>query len=79
MGSRLSPIVANLFMEDFESEALFSALFKPKLWKRFVDDPCTISQHGIEKFDLFFQHLNNQSNSIQFTMEREVNGCLPSE
>ena len=27
MGSPLSPIVANLFMEDFESKALSSALF----------------------------------------------------
>lgn len=37
MGSPLSPIVANLFMEEFESKALSSAAFKPKLWKRFVD------------------------------------------
>lgn len=29
MGSLLSPVVANLFMEDFESRALASARFKP--------------------------------------------------
>lgn len=77
MGSPLSPIVANLFMEDFESKALSSTLFKPKLWKRFVDDTCSIWQHGPNELDLFFQHLNNQSYSIKFTMEREVGGCLP--
>lgn len=42
ISSLLSPIVANLFMEDFESKALSSALFKPKLLKRFVDDTYTI-------------------------------------
>jgi len=38
MGSPLSPVVANIFMEDFESKALASARLLPKLWKRFVDD-----------------------------------------
>jgi len=38
MGSPLSPVVSNLFMEDFESKALSSARLLPKLWKIFVDD-----------------------------------------
>ncbi len=33
--------------------------------------------HGIEKLDVFLQHLNNQSSSIKFTMETEINGRLP--
>ena len=37
-----SPIVANLFMEYFESKTLASSIFKPKLWKRLIDDTCTI-------------------------------------
>jgi len=64
MVSPLSPIVANLFMEDFESKDLSSALFKPKLWRRFIEDTCTIWQHKPEKLHPFFQHLNNQSKSI---------------
>ena len=32
MGSPLSPIVANLFMEHFEETALQSATHKPKVW-----------------------------------------------
>ena len=42
MGSPLSPFVANIFMEHFESRALSSSLFQPKLWKRFVDDTCVL-------------------------------------
>ena len=38
MGSPLSPIVANLFMELFEEEALSLATDKPKFWVHYVDD-----------------------------------------
>ncbi|KAG8264970.1 hypothetical protein J6590_105629, partial [Homalodisca vitripennis] len=34
MGSSLSPIFANIFMEEFERKALASAQFKPKIWWR---------------------------------------------
>jgi len=77
MGSPLSPIVANLFMEDFESKALNSSCLFPKLWKRFVDDTNVIWPHGQVELDLFFDHLNNQSSAIKFTKEQEVDGCLP--
>ena len=33
MGSPLSPIVANIFMEKFEEEALARAPHPPSLWK----------------------------------------------
>ena len=77
MGSPLSPIVANLFMEDFESEAPASAKFRPRKWNRFMDDTCVIWPHGREKLDLDLGHLNSLFDSIKFTMEVEVDGCLP--
>ena len=40
MGSPVSPIVANLFMEDLEQRTMESASeeLRPALWKRSVDD-----------------------------------------
>jgi hypothetical protein len=37
MGSTLSPIVANLFMESFERSVLSSARLTPTMWRRYVD------------------------------------------
>ncbi|GJQ78892.1 hypothetical protein Trydic_g63 [Trypoxylus dichotomus] len=36
MGSPLSPIIANIFTEDFESRALDTIKYKPKLLKNFL-------------------------------------------
>ena len=77
MGSSLSPIVANLFMEDFEAKSLASTRLLPKLWRRYVDDTNFIWSHGQEELDRFFNHLNCQSSVIKFTMEKEIDGCLP--
>ena len=77
MGSPLSPIVANIFMEEFETSALQQATHQPKLWLRYVDDTFIIWQHSKQQLDNFFQHLNNQHSNIKFTMETEDQGSLP--
>jgi hypothetical protein len=38
MGSPLSPVIANFYMEDFEEAALDLAPHKPISWFRYVDD-----------------------------------------
>ena len=38
MGSPLSPVIANLFMEEFEKKALATAMLKPGFWFRYVED-----------------------------------------
>ena len=55
-GSPISPIVANLFMEDFEVKAIKTAKNPPKMWKRYVDDTCVILDSTIK--EEFFQHTN---------------------
>jgi hypothetical protein len=77
MGSPLSPIVANLFMENFEKRALDSFPLKPLRWKRYVDDTNVLWPHGKEELQNFLQHLNNISEEIKFTMELEENDNIP--
>ena len=71
MGSPLSPIVANLYMETFEKRALDTSAQKPNLWIRYVDDVFAIWPHGDQALDEFLTHLNSQHPAIQFTMEKE--------
>ena len=76
MGSPLSPIVANLFMEDLETKALATAPFTPKIWKRFVDDTFTIIQRADK--DAFLEHINSISTNIHFTYEDpKEDGSIP--
>jgi hypothetical protein len=77
MGSPLSPVVANLFMEDFERKALQSFRKKPKLFVRYVDDTFVIWPHGTDELHKFLHHLNAQNAAITFTMETETDNRLP--
>ena len=77
MGSSLSHVMANIFMEYFEAKALNSWHLKPKCWFRFLDDTFIIWKHGRQTLDTFLPHLNNISPHIQFTMEIESNNSLP--
>ena len=69
MGSPVSPVITNLYMEAFEEQAIESAPYKPKIWKRYVDDTFTILHRG--NVDSFLHHLNSQQPTIRFTMESE--------
>jgi hypothetical protein len=77
MGSPISPIIANIFMEHFENEVLKNAPLKPSTWFRYVDDTFVIWSHGRETLPQFLDFLNSQHRNIQFTMEIEQNNQLP--
>jgi hypothetical protein len=77
MGSPLSPVIANFYMEDFEKTALESTPIKPTCWFRYVDDTFVIWPHGPDQLQSFLGHLNSIHRSIQFTMETESEGRLP--
>lgn len=77
MGSPLSPALANIYMEHFESTAIKTASHKPAYWFRYVDDTFVVWPHGKSKLDDFLHHLNNQHPDIQFTMECEKDDQLP--
>ena len=76
MGSPLSPLVANLFMEHFEQRAIESFKYNLKFWGRYVDDVISVLKRA--HYDELMSHLNTQHKAIQWTGERETNSHLPA-
>ena len=75
MGSPVSAVIANLYMEEFEEWAIATATYKPKIWKRNVDDTFTVLRK--DYVDSFLQHLNSQQPTVRFTMEIEKDNTIP--
>ena len=77
MGSPVSPIVANLYMEYLEQKALSRAPNPPRFWCRFVDDTFVI--HKEVNKQGFLQHINSVDPTIKFTVEdNKEDGSIPS-
>ncbi|GJQ64824.1 hypothetical protein Trydic_g7001 [Trypoxylus dichotomus] len=77
MGSPLSPVLSNIYMEEFERRVMDSNELKPKMWLRYVDDTFVIWPHEEREINGFLQHLNGLEESIRFTMELEVDNRIP--
>ena len=76
MGSPLSPIIANLYMEAFEKKAINTSPTPPSLWRRFVDDTLVIIKKTQK--ESFISHINSIDDKIQFTMEdSREDGSMP--
>ena len=71
MGNPLSSFLAEAVMQDLENQTLTNDR-NIKLWDRYVDDTFSIIKtHHIKKV---FDTINNTTDSITFTMEKEKNG-----
>ncbi|XP_018305550.1 uncharacterized protein [Mycetomoellerius zeteki] len=77
MGSPISLVIANIFMEHFEKEALRKTIKKPEVWFRYVDDTFVIWKHGRAELRKFLTFLNKQHPNIHFTIDVEENEELP--
>ena len=76
MGPPVSPILANIFMEAFETRAISTALHPPKHWRRYVNDTCVIQDQAHK--DEFLNHINSVDNAIHFTVEEaKEDGSIP--
>ena len=70
MGSPVSPIVCNIYMEDFKQRALAEANDPPRWWKRYVDDTYTVLKKV--QAQVFIEYLNTFDDDIKWTTEGEV-------
>ena len=78
MGSPVSPIVANLYMEYLEQKALSTAPHPhpPRFWHRYVDDTFVIHKEANKQG--FLQHINIVDPAIRFTVEdNKEDGSIP--
>ena len=75
MGSPVSPVVADIFMDELEKKAFEELQAPPRIWHRFVDDVISVINSSDEA--LLLDHLNEQHPQITFTMERENEGKMP--
>ena len=76
MGSPVSPIVANLYIEYLEQKALSTAPHTPRFWHRYVDDTFVI--HKEVNKQGFLQHINSVELAIKFTVEdNKEDGSIP--
>ena len=77
MGSCLSPILCNIYMEYFESQLLPTITRGHDItWYRYVDDVFAVLPNSIDITE-FLSQLNSLSHSINFTVEHENNGSIP--
>jgi hypothetical protein len=74
MGSPLSPVMANLFMEEYEKKELkalaTATLQKPGSWFKYVDDTLSSSRcHGLYNLQKFLEHFNSLYLSIKLFLK----------
>ncbi len=77
MGGRLSPILANHYMEGLEFGVLCKFSKIPHLCLRYVDDVLLVWDTNNGLHEVFLAELNSQHEQIQLSEEAEKNGELP--
>ena len=77
MGSPMIPIVANLYMKDFEIKAISTEEHPQRIWKRYVDNTFVVIQSC--KKETFLEHINEMGHTsiLQQKMQKQI-GPSPS-
>ncbi|XP_071581632.1 uncharacterized protein [Temnothorax nylanderi] len=75
MGSPLSPILADMVMEDLETHCLTMLSFCLSFFRRYVDDVIAIIPK--DKIGDVLDVYNNYHPRLKFTHEMEINGAIP--
>lgn len=65
MGKKFAPAYANIFMANWEQEALSKCKMKPAYYLRYLDDVWGIWTGSVKEFDEFVETLNSHDPSIK--------------
>ena len=70
----MSPVLADIFMENLEEKVFMEHDQDPRVWKRFVDDILAVVKrnHGHK----WLSKLNAAHENVTFTMEEKTEGTL---
>ena len=66
MGTKMAPTYANLDMGGLETDLQDKALFKPLLWRHFIDDIFFLWTHNRGELEQFYQQCNLFDPNIKF-------------
>ena len=75
MGSPISVVLAELFMQKLEEEIFLNAPYQQIFWKRYLDDIITVLPRDL--IYVFLDYINCVNEHITFTVETETNNFLP--
>ena len=75
MGSPVSPVIANIYMEYFESLAIPTTPTLIMWWFRYVDDVHNVTRK--DQVNKHQEHLNSTDPHIKFTIELPGTDELP--
>ncbi|CAF5068029.1 unnamed protein product [Rotaria sp. Silwood1] len=70
MGNCLSPLLADLYMDDYIEKYLTDLNQTNKLW-RYVDDILILTKMNKDELDTYVKKINKRRSNIKFTMEYE--------
>ena len=80
MGSPLSGILADIYMNDFENKFLFNNnnpfLKNIISYTRYVDDTAVIFNGTTRQIDSLLKYMNKCNKKINFTVEHEVDNSI---
>jgi len=74
MGSPLSPIIANMVLQDLEGKAFDDLNFSVPLYFRYVDDILIGAPQ--DKIHLIFEHFNSLHDRLKFTLELSIDNSI---
>ena len=78
MGCLLGSVLANIFMCSFQSKWLRDCpnYFKPVFYRSYINDIFVLFSYP-NHADKFREHLSSKYPNINFSIEKEKDGCLP--